>query len=100
MYGTAFYNSAHYNTGGGLLLVLIMSETSSMSDAESLGSTATLYELGGVSDTLLKQPAKSFLEFQFTFDAMTTTPKMKVLGETVRLNEWLTVGKDRTTWIP
>lgn len=154
MYGTAHYNSAQYNTGGGLFVALLLSETSTISDvlrkfdtlapfadtvtasdtvAKSILLILTLAESFGISDvvikdirveldqavnlgddastqnqrdyyetitpddTLLGQAIKTCLEFQFLFDTIEFR-REKTLGETVKLNDWLTVGKDSNPW--
>lgn len=154
MYNTAFYNSAQYNTGGGLFVELLLSETSTISDvlrkfgtlvsftdtvtasdtiaksillilnlAESFGISDVIikelrmeldqavnlgddastknqrsyYETITPGDTLLGQAIKTCLEFQFLFDSVEFR-REKTLGETVRLNDWLTVGKDSNPW--
>jgi hypothetical protein len=154
MYGTAHYNSAQYNTGGGLFVELLLSETSTISEmlrkmpslsifAESVTAADTvaksillilnLAESFGISDvvikeirmeldqavnlgdgastqnqrtftesvtpddTLLGQAIKTCLEFQFLFDSVEFR-REKTLGETVKLNDWLTVGKDSNPW--
>ena len=55
MYNTAFYNSAQYNTGGGLFVELLLSETSTISDVlRKFGTLVPFTDTVTASDTVAK----------------------------------------------
>ncbi|MBK8467993.1 MAG: hypothetical protein IPL32_19435 [Chloracidobacterium sp.] len=68
-----------------------------LGDGASTQNQRTFTESVTPDDTLLGQAIKTCLEFQFLFDTVEFR-REKTLGETVKLNDWLTVGKDSNPW--